>query len=226
MKSYVINLKVRQDRRDYMSNIMSHYGWDFEFFEAYHGRSLNIDDLIKRGILDKSGTWMSLNTIGCSMSHLDIYDKLLASGDEACVVWEDDAVIYRSKRFFMKDFEMVPKDFSILLAGYLSELGPHNRWKRDYSVNSVCYKLPTHGVPPIGAQCYVISRQGAERMLEIGRPIKWPADGLWEMPHKWMRKKPFNFYALKNLVSPTQAFEELGSDLNFERDKVRRGARS
>ena len=96
-KTYVINLKSRQKRRDEMEKTLR--GLDYEVVDAIDGQKLKVRKLIKDGLLnteyyDPNGV-LTRNIIGCSLSHIKAWKKFLKSGLDTCLILEDDIFLTR-----------------------------------------------------------------------------------------------------------------------------------
>lgn len=111
--------------------------------------------------------------IGCALSHLKVWKLLLESGEESCIVLEDDVVFVSNFSEKLSTLlEKVPKDFDILYLGcfgsentpnffttIMSILGKSREYRK---VNDVVFvpevSLATHA--------YIVSRKGAEKLLD------------------------------------------------------------
>jgi len=188
---YCINLKQRGDRwkrfseQPELKELMKHYS--FERFEAINGSSIDIlhDERIslrtKRNIkehirrdheeLDSAGG------VGCYLSHTTVWKKFLERPEPYAIVFEDDANIpigfLESLHKGMREVTLLPQTpdiwyFALPAAWYFEYKG-----KRDPS-------LEMNG-PWIRKTCssftgYMISKRGAEKLLETAFPIDMHVD--------------------------------------------------
>ena len=76
-----------------MEQQLSRLGMDYEIFPAVDGQHLSDRDLLQYSAKEATkliGRELSRGEIGCALSHLRIYEKLIASGDFDCLILEDD----------------------------------------------------------------------------------------------------------------------------------------
>lgn len=102
MDVYVINLKHRTNKRDYMKTQLNNCNLKCKIFEAIDGSLLNLDSLINRNIVsqNKSREFMKREMrrgeIGCALSHILIWHSMLASEKEYFLIFEDDAILVKN----------------------------------------------------------------------------------------------------------------------------------
>ncbi len=109
--------------------------------------------------------------IGCSLSHFEVWRRLLASSAPAMIVFEDDAPIPADlKSRLVALMPALPADWDII-----------QFQRTEFSNGASCKPLP--GAEPwqictglIGSYAYIISRRGAQRMLEKAYPIELHMD--------------------------------------------------
>ena len=95
IKTYVINLPKDTERRIYITKEISKIAYlDIEFVDAVDGRELGKEKLSENFDFKKSKNYQSydllLGEVGCTLSHLECYKKLLASDQEFALIVEDD----------------------------------------------------------------------------------------------------------------------------------------
>lgn len=149
---YVINLKDRVERKEYIKSHFENYGiTNYKFFEAYDGRPLD-------GQFKVSGA-----NIGCTMSHLlAIKDWYKNSFENYLIICEDDISLDNSKYWNWTWQDIINNinfnfNFDII---HLSTCTFHIHIPEQLSVekrNSDDTGLLT--------TCYVISRDGAKELL-------------------------------------------------------------
>ncbi len=116
IKVLVINLKRSTARRKYVKKLLDEAGIKFEFFEACDGNKLSdrrLEEAKKLNeqegysekmhpLLDNMGKLdhnISKNTLGCTISHLDIYQKIIDEKLDWCCILEDDFIIRNLEGF-------------------------------------------------------------------------------------------------------------------------------
>ena len=98
MKVFVINRKKDIERREYIIEHFAEVGInDYEFFEAVEGVNVSKDFILScNDWFSKSlrlGANISAGEIGCALSHLSIYNKMLEDKIKAAIIFEDDVTI-------------------------------------------------------------------------------------------------------------------------------------
>jgi len=110
---------------------------------------------------------LTLGAIGCTLSHLKVYEDIVRKGIEYAVVFEDDILVGSAKDEFWKHMYSlkVPRDadFYLLCAKYYD-------WVKPVLENTV---VPARFV---GTYAYLITNKGAQTLLENLVPIKLQVD--------------------------------------------------
>jgi glycosyl transferase family 25 len=91
---WVVNLERSVDRRERMRHQLNGLGLAYEFVKAVDGRELTDQDLAKWcepsaavAIIKRE---LTRGEVGCSLSHLRLYDRMIQEGHEEAVILEDD----------------------------------------------------------------------------------------------------------------------------------------
>ena len=185
-KTYVINLKSRQKRRDEMEKTLR--GLDYEVVDAIDGQKLKVRKLIKDGLLnteyyDPSGV-LTRNIIGCSLSHIKVWKKFLKSGLDTCLILEDDIFLTREIVRHTADpefgkprieFQTILDDINSLKEWDIVYLG---KKVLEVSGKKVTENLviPKFGVSRYGAHAYVINKNSVKKSLKNYIPISYAVD--------------------------------------------------
>jgi GR25 family glycosyltransferase involved in LPS biosynthesis len=96
---YVINLEIRLRKQQYMESQLNKYNFKYNIFQAIDGSKLNLDALYKSNIIDKEKSlhmmhrYLRRGEIGCYLSHVLIWKKLLDSDKKYFLILEDDAIL-------------------------------------------------------------------------------------------------------------------------------------
>jgi glycosyl transferase family 25 len=93
MKAYIINLPQARLRRASMDEQLEHVGLSHEFVDGVDGRALSTTKraaLVDEATVARVPQWLTPELIGCALSHLRVYERVIASGDEIGLVLEDD----------------------------------------------------------------------------------------------------------------------------------------
>ena len=170
MKTYIISLKNSESRRCSISAQASEHQLDYEFIDAVNGREIPANVL---GFLRKKESYaITPGEIGCAMSHLLAYEKLLHSADEHALILEDDVII--------------PGDINERLAWlathisrdkpYVCLLSKVNQYSKK-PLKVLAEKDALHQVyNATFAHAYVINRKAAQNLMENLFPVWCVAD--------------------------------------------------
>lgn len=93
MRTYVINLARSPERRAHITAELGKTGIQYEIVSAVDGRDLNLADT---QIVDPAfaGEYPAHpGIVGCALSHLEVYRKVLDDGLEMACVLEDDVLV-------------------------------------------------------------------------------------------------------------------------------------
>lgn len=186
-KAIVVNLPKRRERilqfgKNYCLPV------SYEIADAVDGSSLDLDDLVKHGIIGRTGHQSILNiqngvpktfhyevgskgAVGCSLSHISIWEKIVNENIKYMMVFEDDAfVVGISMDDIINRINDLPDNWHMYLIGQ-----PHTvlegipiLGKRDlYKVTRFC-----------GTHAYIINNAGARWLLTHGQlyPIQQQID--------------------------------------------------
>lgn len=94
---FVINLEKQEKRREIISKQLNALHIPFEIFPAVNGRLLTqeqISQLYDREKALKKGYYdLTLPEIGCALSHINIYKKIVSENIPYALILEDDAFL-------------------------------------------------------------------------------------------------------------------------------------
>ena len=215
--AYVINLPSASDRRAQMLKHLREHGLqDIRIFTGVLGAALSADERTREYDNVRAqatyGREFTAGEIGCGLSHLGVYQRMIDAGDNWAVVFEDDCQlrpgflpVVESLSEWLRSTE--PRVVLLSpLRGFLRR-GAHH-------LDAEHQLVAIHRV--WGAYAYALNRAAAEALLRANRP-------LWLMADDWIRYRKLTGLALHG-VDPFQALpNELGaaSHLAPERDASR-----
>lgn len=220
MPIFVVNLQHDHDKKIHMEKILDSLDLKFEFIAAVYGKDLTqlqvdevYDECLSQAVF---GRGLSLGELGCALSHLSIYQKMVNEGIETALILEDDVDISDDIHDIFKSTEQFPKNWELMLCGYYSETATEKAslssfWEKRYvtsshqSVRLVEIAYGTHG--------YIINHRGAKRLLKTLKTITKPIDHYTGSEHY------LNMYALTpRIISLNEVFKLMGC-IEFEREK-------
>ena len=174
--TYCINLRRADVKRRLIQKQVSTLGLkNFRFIEAIDARSLDYKqvELDRRYDRQESEQYhskgLTLNEIACSLSHRAAYEAIVSARHPVAMIIEDDA-LFVSRQLRRFRFSDVPADYDMVF------------------LNSFRYREPPSGAiaGPIydtssyhgSAAAYLLSLEGARKLLDSSLPVIHAADGL------------------------------------------------
>jgi len=209
MKIFVINLKTRPDR---LQNILQQFEkfniTNFEIVEAVDGRCLTTEQLST--VYDKKSAErltkpLSLLEIGCALSHLKIYNKIIEE-NKRCLIIEDDVILSDLFKNFV-DIE-IKDPCDVMFFGVNSSNCEHENLPKTYQYKDIRYSIntnrhktrcyleksfATHGGINFydidkqskivdflsGTFAYAPSIDACKKIIKVNFPVKITADHVW-----------------------------------------------
>jgi glycosyl transferase family 25 len=177
MNTYVINLERSPKRRAHITAELDKARLTYELVPAVDGRELDLHDetIIAPAMSEKN--YFLAGSAGCALSHLRVYERIVAVGVDQALVLEDDV--------------MLPSN----LAASLEAVAPHltgaevallnySSWNdcllsREGSVglsDSRVLALPANLESLCNAAAYVLTNEACERMIRGLLPLRANAD--------------------------------------------------
>ncbi|MFA5882577.1 MAG: glycosyltransferase family 25 protein [Acidimicrobiia bacterium] len=176
---WVISLERAQDRRESVTQAFSTLGIPFTMLDAVDGRMLSPDERRRHSrwrSLFAIGRDMTPGDVGCSLSHLRVYERMLAAGVSEVVVVEDDVQPTAALVDVLVARDALPDDWQVVtLHSLFASAGPE---PLDRPALTGDHRVCTYARIPFGTQCYLINESGARRALDVAYPVRLPADEL------------------------------------------------
>jgi glycosyl transferase family 25 len=194
MNCFIINLPRDADRRKLIVDDMEKCKLNFSIIEAVNGSLLSDEDIEKyydeKKSIELFNNKLSLGEIGCALSHIKIYQKMVREDIPSSVILEDDVCIIDSKiDSILKKLEGIySSDFPVVvLLNYVKRYVLND----DDIVVDKKYSLHD-SYRGVSASGYFITKAAAKIMAENIFPIYVVADK-WE----YFQEK---FFPIKVLV--------------------------
>jgi glycosyl transferase family 25 len=177
----IINLKEALDRKEYMQNLMQKYSFiDFEFITAINGRALSHDYVDEHVDYEKTyyhrGGQLNRGEIGCTLSHLKCYKKLITSSKEYVLILEDDISIIRDLLILQEiNLDNILKTEIPTLLFLSGDYWYFHKKKitDDMYISSV--------YSSVGAYAYFINKSAAEFILKLEQEKIWNVADGWDI---------------------------------------------
>ena len=180
MHAYVINLARSADRRAHIVGELRRAKADYEIVTGVDGLELDLNDpaTIDPALFARS-LWPE-GMAGCALSHLRVYQKMIADGLDTALVLEDDVTL--------------PGDVSELADALVEHLAGAELVLLNYDSKDSCKMsregavdlpgarrlvLPIDVRQPGSSAGYVITREAAKRMSESVLPVRVSPDDWW-----------------------------------------------
>ncbi|TDT57148.1 glycosyl transferase family 25 [Enterobacter sp. AG5470] len=187
MKTYIISLKNSDERRRSISAQAATHALDYEFIDAVNGREIpaNVINFLRK----KESYAITPGEIGCSMSHLIAYEKLLHSGDEHALILEDDVIIPANIHICLEDLaaHINPNKPYVCLLSKVNQYNkkPLIRLTENNALHQVYNAAFSHA--------YVINRKAAQNLVDNLFPI-------WCVADQWSTFKDFGHIHLLGVI--------------------------
>ena len=202
MKSVVINLKSREDRRNLFSENNKQYLDDIRVSEAVNGAELTHAKLLEMGF-DTNKNWrdpilkrvLTRGEIGCFISHYKLWE-MVAAGNEPVAIFEDDVTLHKplsSVEHLLGDHEFLYLTYSEVTKKGRTAVGDH-LWRP-------CY--------PYWLAAYILTPSAARKLIATNiRHSIIPCDEY--VPQMTDR---LDIVALKDPICSQAKREELGTNI-------------
>jgi len=176
--AYVINLDSAQVRRQRISGQLASLGIPFQIFPAVDGRALAEEEVARRYDAAAASMHyrpMSRGEVGCALSHLGVYRKILDDGVGFALVLEDDASLGEDLPIVLAELEaqLDPDRAEVVL---LSHVDKYTRWGTRQLGGS--RKLVRRYGEWWLAHGYVVTRAAAQQLSDGLQPL-WCAADYW-----------------------------------------------
>ncbi|MBC8945999.1 MULTISPECIES: glycosyltransferase family 25 protein [Xenorhabdus] len=192
MKIFVINLEKDIERRKSMQEQLQKVNLSAEFITAVYGKELTNEQLIN-SCPDFDDLALTLGEVGCSMSHIKVYKRMLDSSIPVALVLEDDVLFDESLITILSCLDNHP----LLLSSkpYVFLLNNTNEYFESFKKPLIeNYNI----VNVIDAACafgYVLNLSAAKKLYHYLQPVRFVAD-------EWKFFKEQGVITLKGIIPP------------------------
>lgn len=206
VKYFVISLKNQEARRNNIRTLLEQQNVDFEFFDATYGKEMTPEEqklcsTESQTILTMKGDRkvliedeLSLSEKGCAMSHLRLYQHIIDQDLDYAVIMEDDVAPNQYAFEAIDHLDAIKERWDVV--NFSSDYGikslPGARkyyYKKDKSFyfqrlgmrNDTLDTIFNRRRFIIYAALYVVTKDACKRLIELGYPVRLPADYLLGM---------------------------------------------
>jgi len=179
---YVISLKT-PDRLENIKKQTEKMKKNIEIFDATRGDKLDIDDLIRKGILSekyKDGDVKVKREIGCYMSHKLLYNKIKEMGNPGYTIILEDDFVVKIENIMDEINSSIDKlkskriDFDLLFLGNLNNI--HG----EPIIDNIYYD--DINTPLLCTHAYMVNNNSIDKIINetklIDEPIDWKLNNL------------------------------------------------
>lgn len=180
-KIYLISLKKDENRRQRLKKLFKNYD-DFIVIDAISSKEMSTikyyESLIKS--YKKAKRIISPAELGCSLSHMRVYEEFLKNDSDYALIFEDDVI--GDEIGIKKAFESIKAlkndNFVIILGGEQGVLSFDKAFGK--KINDNLIKISKYSLADVARTvCYIVSKTSAKKILEYQKNALCIADE-WE----------------------------------------------
>lgn len=170
MHIFVINLPEAASRREAIERQLCQFNLTFELVPAIRGKSLTPQERQRhydeKRCLRTFGRALGAGELGCSLSHITCYRKMIEKKISHALILEDDAWLNPNLPQILEvlETESASSQPEVILLTWASPVAnPYRRLWAGYGLQPVCSAQCTHG--------YVLTLAAAEALLDALYPV-------------------------------------------------------
>lgn len=170
---WVLNLERSNERREFMETQLNKLNLEYEIIQAVDGLKLTDYELglySKKEALRCSERELSLGEIGCILSHVRMWQRLITENYDDVMILEDDVLINEMLLHALRNRDKFPDDWEYI--NFKTDVGQIPFGEPVWGIHRMC----RFSYYPNRTSAYLINRKGAEKLLKYVFPIRWPAD--------------------------------------------------
>ncbi|CAD7286476.1 glycosyltransferase family 25 protein [Campylobacter suis] len=213
MKIFVINLKKDIEKKEKFIKTFEPIGLDYEFIEGIYGRGLSEDEL-RKSVYDYDNCFITKGEVGCALSHLKIYQKIVDENIPYALILEDDTVFnseFRNYLNILQVFLQTKQNYELVCLMYM--VNSFKNFNIKINKEITLYKF----VAGTGTYGYIITNAAAKKMLKANTPLILEAD-CWLQFYKLCG---LNIYGLNKNIIETSDID--GTNSSIEKERVTLG---
>jgi glycosyl transferase, family 25 len=177
--AYVINLARSADRRSHIIAELNSIGIEYEIVAGIDGQSVDLNDRAKIDPAFLDVEYPS-GAAGCALSHLSVYQKIIADGLDQALVLEDDVTLPADLVSLSNAVARQLTGAEVALLNFDSPelIMMSSEGAVDLPLSRLL-ALPIDISQPRSAAAYIITREACERMVKSAMPVRVLADSWW-----------------------------------------------
>jgi glycosyl transferase family 25 len=176
---WVISLEAARNRRDFVAQGFADVGVGFERIDAVDGARLTAEDRHRYSrwrSLYQVGRGLTAGELGCALSHVEAYRRMVEAQIPEVVILEDDVQPTRDLLSLLGAADSLPSDADVVNFDPLFDSGGPT--PVGIPLLDGRYRVCTYRRNPYGAACYRIQLKAARKLLDVAYPVRMTADDL------------------------------------------------
>jgi len=179
---FIINLKSSEERKKFTCEHLEKVGVTPQIIDAVDGNDITDEEVSNNANFGIYKTFLHeryllKQELGCFLSHLRIYRKMVDENIPLSCILEDDAICTEDFGILLKSIELSEKEWDILYAGHHSGesfKGVKSFRNKPIQDNQIMIGEPIE--PAFGSYGYFIRKKAAVILLAKAFPINKPFD--------------------------------------------------
>jgi glycosyl transferase family 25 len=181
MKVLAMTLRRVPERGKYIEQHLRQLHLDYELIDCVDFKdytSAAFRSFYNKQVVE-ANRYLTMGVIGCTLSHLKIYEKIISMGLPYAFIIEDDVAMPQNIGEILSELETEIKADEIIAVSY------HNRYNKISSLSNLHKKslnsnlqlvYPVHLDEIASTMGYAVTLAVAKRMLKINRPVYLSSD--------------------------------------------------
>jgi len=179
-------------------------GLNYEFFYGVDGTKVD------KQYYESKGSIRTYGQLGCTLSHVNLYKKIVDENIEMALILEDDCIFNDNFKNFKMYYDELPDNWEMVYIGYLPM---SNIYKSNFK--NIFYKVQVEkNIKHVcGTHCIIIKKDFAEKMYNFNKDGIYTADGAFT---ELMKKNNETMYAFVPSMADQDKFECLSVNVDKE----------
>ena len=183
---FVVSLARATKRRDAIARHLDSLNISHEIVNAVDGKNFDLSEYEDRlqhiGECEKRlGVMFDRGSIGCYLSHYQIWERMVRENIPFAIVLEDDAVLQPNFMQTVSDVVNCEWEWNVIV---LHTEGRRGKMRKICRLNNGG-ELVQYMRHPYGTAAYMISLEGAKNLLQYCWHLRLPIDHHWKLWWQW-----------------------------------------
>ncbi len=202
---FIVSLNSAKERRVSIGSHLASLEVEYEFVDAVRGSALSAE--YKTEVNPDRN--MLQSALGCYLSHMSVYDRIIENGIPVALILEDDTILHYSvKAILDNDLSFLDFDYCFLGCDDCGDDG-YVYYDSGGAINLTrIHKVYPLSSGPYCLNAYLITLEGAKKRRACAFPVKAPIDHYNFLPY---RPKFIATVPMLAFVSEHSAFDSMSS---------------